>query len=105
MKKYEAVFILNTRKNTDDGKTFMAELEELIKSQGGEMLEVVAMGRKQFAREITKIKAGMYWNFSFNINPDSVESIRDKYRLDERVIRMLIMNYDRPTESIKPDSE
>ncbi len=105
MKKYEAVFILNTRKNADDGKAYMAELEEFIKTQGGEMLEVVAMGRKQFAREINKIKAGMYWNFSFNIDAEKAESIRDKYRLDERVIRMLILNYDRPQESIKKDSE
>jgi small subunit ribosomal protein S6 len=54
------------------------------------------MGRKTFAREINKAKAGIYWNYIFTLDPDKVEAIRNQFRLDERIIRLMIINYDRP---------
>ena len=96
MKKYEAVFILDMRKVEDEGKAFSEELAKNIQSWGGSMVESIPMGRKQFAREINKRKAGIYWNYIFEIDPLKVKEIRDKYRLDERMIRMLIISYERP---------
>ena len=96
MKKYEAVFILDMRKVEDEGKAFSEELGSNLQSWGGNMVEAIAMGRKQFAREINKRKAGIYWNYIFEIDPLKVKEIRNKYRLDERMIRMLIITYDRP---------
>ena len=96
MKKYEAVFILDMRKVEDEGKAFSEELAKNIQSWGGNMVEAIAMGRKQFAREINKRKAGIYWNYIFEIDPLKVKEIRNKYRLDERMIRMLIISYERP---------
>ena len=96
MKKYEAVFILNIRKVDDEGKAFTKEFTEMLEGWDGKMLETQAMGRKQFAREINRTKAGIYWNYIFNLDPDKVQAIRNQFRLDERVIRLMIINYDRP---------
>ena len=96
MKKYEAVFILDMRKVEDEGKAFSEEFAQNLQGWGGSMVESIAMGRKQFAREINKRKAGIYWNYIFEIDPLKVKEIRNKYRLDERMIRMLIITYDRP---------
>jgi len=98
LKKYEAVFILDIRKVEDEGEAFSKELSELIKSWGGEMVESVSMGRKQFAREIKKRKAGIYWNYIFNLDPDKTDEIRKKFKLDERVLRQLVIIYDRPEQ-------
>ena len=109
MKKYEAVFILDMRKVEDEGKAFSDEFSKNLQSWGGSMVEAIAMGRKQFAREINKRKAGIYWNYIFELDPLKVKEIRDKYRLDERMIRMLIISYERPeqvrsTMSVAPEA-
>lgn len=98
MKKYEAVFILDMRKVEDEGKAFSEEFGKLIQSWGGSMVEANAMGRKQFAREINKRKAGIYWNYFFELDPLKVKDIREQYRLDERVIRELVIVDERPEQ-------
>ncbi|OQA86329.1 MAG: 30S ribosomal protein S6 [Lentisphaerae bacterium ADurb.Bin242] len=108
MKKYEAVFILDMRKVEDEGKAFSEEFAQNIQGWGGSVTESVAMGRKQFAREIEKRKAGIYWNYILELDPLKVKEIRDKYRLDERIVRMLIISFERPeqvrsTMNVAPD--
>ena len=96
MKKYEAVFILDMRKVEDEGKAFSEEFAKNIQGWGGKVVESIPMGRKQFAREIRKRKAGVYWDYVFELDPLKAGEVREKYRLDERVVRILTINYERP---------
>ena len=96
LKKYEAVFILDIRKVEDEGKAFSEEFAKMIQSWGGNVTESVNMGRKQFAREINKRKAGIYWNYIFELDPAKEKDIREQYRLDERVVREMVIVFDRP---------
>ena len=96
MKKYEAVFILDIRKSEDEGAAFSKEFGELIESLGGKMESVTPMGRKQFTYEIDKRRAGLYFDFVFTLGTDKVREIKEKYKLDARVLRNLILIYDRP---------
>ena len=96
LKKYEAIFILDVRKVEDEGEAFTKEFATLIGELGGKMEESVAMGRHQFACEIEKRKAGIYWNYIFQIKPEKIDVIRDKFHLDEKVVRNMVINYDRP---------
>jgi len=96
LKKYEAVFILDIRKVDDEGEAFSKEFAGLINGLGGAMHESVSMGRKQFAREIGKRKAGIYWNYIFSLETEKTDDIRKKFMLDERVVRNLVIQYDRP---------
>ena len=45
---------------------------------------------------INKRKAGIYWDYVFEMDPLKVIEVRNQYRLDERLIRLLVINYDRP---------
>ena len=67
MKKYEAVFILDIRKTDDEGAAFTKEFAELITSLGGKMESATPMGRRQFTYEINKRKAGIYFDFIFEL--------------------------------------
>ncbi len=98
MKKYEAVFILDVRKVDDEGKAFAGEFEALIREWGGTVCETEFMGRKQFAREIKKRKVGVYVDFVFELDPAKEAQIREHFRLDERILRLLIVLFERPTE-------
>ena len=96
MKKYEAVFILDIRKADDEGASFCKELSEFIESLGGKMESASPMGRKQFTYEINKRRAGLYFDFVFTLDAAKVREIKEKYKLDARVLRNLILIYDRP---------
>jgi small subunit ribosomal protein S6 len=100
LNKYEAIFILDIRKVDDEGKAFTSELTEMIKEWGGEMVEAVSLGRSQFAYEIKKRKAGIYLNYVFTAESDKVLAIKNKFRLDERILRNMIIAFDRP-EKVK----
>ena len=98
MKKYEAVYSLDLRKVEDEGKAFSEDFAKKIGEMGGTVNETVLMGRKQFAREINRRKAGVYVNFIFEMDPAVEKNLREVYRLDERILRVLIVNYDRPEQ-------
>ena len=99
MKKYEAVFILNIRKTDDDGKSFTEEFTSLVEGFGGKMQSVFNMNRRPFTYEIKKQRAGLYIDFIFDLEEDKVIAIKDKYKLDARVLRNMIIICDRPEDS------
>lgn len=102
MNKYESVFILDPRKVDDEGKVFSNELTQLITAQGGTVTNTELMGRKPFMREMKKRKAGYYLNVFFTMPAAGVAEIRNKFRLDERMLRMLIIIDERPAD-YKPE--
>ncbi len=101
MKKYEAIFILDIRRVEDEGAAFTNEFSELIENTlGGKMVSSQPMGRIQFSYEIKKRKAGIYFDYVFELEEAKVLDIKDKFQLDERVLRNMIIAYDRP-ENVK----
>lgn len=96
MKKYEAIFILDIRKVDDEGAGITGEIAALIQKWGGEMIKSDSLGRRQFAYEIKKRKGGIYWNYFFTAEPDKIKELQEHFRLDERVLRNMIINFDRP---------
>ena len=103
MKKYESVFILDIRKTDDNGTAFCNGFAELIKSLGGEVEKTVEMGRKQFTYEIDKRRAGLYFDFIYTLDPDKQSAIRERYHLDQQVLRSLTLIYYRPEGAEKAE--
>lgn len=97
MKKYETIVILDEKNVKDDGADFLVEFEKLLKEElAGTVVESVNMGSKQFAREMKKRKTGIYLDVIHEMTPDKEILLRNKFRLDNRVLRLQTYNYDRP---------
>jgi len=97
LKKYETIVVLDEKNVNNDGADFLAEFEKLLKEEfEGTVHESVNMGRKQFAREMKKRKTGIYLDVVHEMAPEKETLLRDKFRLDSRVLRMQTYNYDRP---------
>lgn len=101
MKKYEAVFILDIRRTDDEGAAFTKEFADLIASLGGKLESATPMGRRQFSYEINKRKAGIYFDFIFELDALKVLDIKEKYKLDERILRNMILICDRPETAVE----
>ncbi len=97
MKKYETIVILDEKLIDDDGTKFLKELETVLtKDLGGNIVKSEIMGRRQFAREINKKKTGIYLDITHEMGADKVKPLRDKYTLNETVLRLQSYSYDRP---------
>ena len=100
MKKYESLFILDVRKVEDEGNALSKEFCGLVESWGGKITAADAMGRLQFSYEIKKRKAGIYWDFHFELAEEKVNQIKEHYALDERVLRILTVIDERPENAV-----
>jgi len=97
LKKYETVIILDERNINDDGSEFLTEIEKILKDDfSGSVEKAENMGRKQFAREMNKRKTGVYLDIIHEMAAEKVVALRDKFRLDNRVLRLQTFNYDKP---------
>ena len=65
-------------------------------SLGGTLESTTPMGRRQFTYEINKRKAGIYFDFIFELETAKVIDIKEKYKLDDRILRNMILICDRP---------
>ena len=91
--KYEAVFILDPRKVEGNGEAFSAAIEEQIKALGGEITRVKCLDKRVFSHPIGKHKAGVYWDYVMEMEPSALEPLKDKYRLNQTVLRLAIFSY------------
>ncbi|MCM8537933.1 MAG: 30S ribosomal protein S6 [Lentisphaeraceae bacterium] len=101
MRKYEAIFILNDRKFDDGGEAFSGKVEEVLKQCDAKSVSKSSMGRRQFARPIGKRTHGLYWSFGFEMTPGQVENFQDKFRLEENVLRHVVLLDDKPKGDIR----
>lgn len=105
MKTYEAIFILDERHVEDGGEAFAAEVEEVIATLGGKLVEKKSLGRKTFAREIKKKKSGIYWQFVVELAPEKVAELQERYRLNQVVMRLDVFIYEEPPANMPTMSE
>ena len=97
MKKYETIVIIDEKQVKDDGAAFLAEFEKVIKKDfGGVIVTSEIMGRRQFAREIKRKKTGIYLDVIHEMDATKILALRNKYKLNETVLRLQTYSYDRP---------
>ncbi len=94
MKTYEIVIILDSRRIEDNGDAFASGVTAEVEKLGGKVLDFVNMGRRVFARNIGKSKAGNYLDFIIEIDPTKVDAYLDHYRLNETVLRQMMFIHD-----------
>ena len=103
LNKYETIVILDERRNEDGGKVFIESFQEFIKELEGITLETEEMGLRQLAHPINKKSSGYYWDVIIELPPNKVLEVKEKFRLDQSVLRLEIFSYDRPEKEVKTE--
>lgn len=93
LKKYECIFILESRNFEDAGKSFIEELGPFVEELGGEVIESQDMGHRQFAHQIKKSNSGLYWAVIINMENSKIDEFKERFKLNSSVIRLEIFNY------------
>ena len=103
MKKYEGLFILETAGKEEGIKDVIDKISSEINAAGGKVETVQKMEKRNFARVANrKHTSGFYVNFIFEIEPDAVNQLHQRFALNEDVFRALFTIAPEPKQNAKP---
>ncbi len=88
---YEVVLIVRADGTDDQIKQYLTQAEGILMKEGGKILTREAWGRRRLAYPIKKQREGAYQLFHVEAEAAVVERWRQAYRLDDTVLRTLIL--------------
>lgn len=93
MNKYEMVVILKPDTDEDARQRVLNVITDTINSDG-KVDEVDEWGNRKLAYEINYIKEGYYVLINFEANPNSISEIERRSRIQDAVIRYMVIRKD-----------
>lgn len=88
-KHYESVIIFNAALEDEQIENNISRIQDIIKNNGGHVVELDRWGRKRLAYPIQKSKTGYYLILRFSAPTPLIAILERSFRLDETIIRYL----------------
>jgi small subunit ribosomal protein S6 len=85
--RYEGLFVLNQKGSEETLKDTIERLEGEFEKEGAKIEAVQKMERRQFTYVAGPLDSGYYVNFIFEADPQLLDKLRAKFKLDEDVYR------------------
>ncbi len=86
-KRYECLMALDTKGKEEGAKEIIERLEKDFAHDGGSIEQVQRMERRQFTYVAGDLDGAYFANFIFESEPDVIEKLRGRLRLDADVYR------------------
>jgi small subunit ribosomal protein S6 len=87
MRKYEFMYIANPQLDPEKLKGLVANLSNVITSNGGSVLSLKEIGLKDLAYEINKHRKGYYVWMLVEASPEAIAEYKRVINITESVIR------------------
>ena len=100
MKKYDALYIFVGTLRDDAVEASLEKALAEVTRLGGNVLEKVSLGKRSFSRPIRKRESGVYVKVRFELDPQKVDELVNRYHLVEEVFRVQILAVDERREAI-----
>jgi len=92
-RRYLATFVLDTRGVEASVEELSENIKTVIESIGGKVEHVEQLGSTPFVRRSRKgPDDGIFIQYSFAGDPESPVKLREKFRLDRKVDRLMIQS-------------
>ena len=91
MKKYDALYIFVGTLRDDAVEASLEKALAEVTRLGGNVLEKVSLGKRAFSRPIRKRESGVYVKVRFELDPQKVDELVNRYHLVEEVFRVQIL--------------
>jgi small subunit ribosomal protein S6 len=105
MRDYETVFILDPVLDETQVKEEVDKIKNLITSLGGEVTSAEPPIRKRLAYEIGGRTDGYYSLVVFRSEPTAIKEMERAYRLNEKVLRHIIVVSPKKAAVVEDDKE
>jgi small subunit ribosomal protein S6 len=104
MRGYEALVIFKAAGTEQDIARHAARLEGPIKKVGGSIEVNQSMGRRKLAFRIARHTEGHYYLLRFQAPTEQIGELERLFRLNESVVRFMILSRDETTQPALPQS-
>ena len=94
MSKYEVMYIVNANVDEDKRKALIADMANIITSNGGKVTGTNEWGMRDFAYEIDDMTKGYYVVVDFESSADAEKELDRLMRINGSIVRHLIVNMD-----------
>lgn len=84
-RNYEGLIVLNTKGIDGSIDDLVSAVGKELEAEGARLEEVKQMGRRQFAYPSKKIEGGHYVNYHFAAEPDVIQKIEQRLKLNGSV--------------------
>ena len=91
MHKYEMMVCFRPDLEEESVGALSSRLGALVADRGGEVSKESSMGRRRLAYPIRRYHEGFYQVVSFAMPPANVETLENQLRLDEDVLRHIVI--------------
>ena len=94
MNKYELTLVFDPNLEDEMRKTEFDKIIDLLTKFGGSVDKIDEWGKRRLAYEIKKINEGFYYLVSFTGEPGTPREVEDRLRINEYLLRFLIIRTD-----------
>lgn len=84
-RNYEGLIVLNTKGIDGSIDDLVSAIGKELEEEGAKLEEIQQMGRRQFAYPSKKLEGGHYVNYHFSADPEVIEKIQERLRLNTQV--------------------
>lgn len=102
MRDYELVFILRPDLEDEATQAFTDRVVNLVREYGGDVKKVEPWGRRKLAYFINRYREGYYVLVQFALDARRVNDLERWLRLNEDVVRHLVVRLDEADLKAKP---
>ena len=90
--KYEMMIVLKEEFNNSELKTWAFNYAKTIRKLTATEISVISRGKRNLAYMIENQKRGNFIQINFSSNPNSIVNFTNNLKLDNNVLRSLILN-------------
>lgn len=94
MQKYELTVVMPEKTTAAKKKAFQEGLEKTVKALEGKIVKTDDWGEKELAYKIAKSNSGNFTLYSLELNASKAPQLYTKMRVDNDVIRYLLVRSD-----------
>jgi len=105
LRLYETTFITDAQFSESEIETEIKKVEELITSNGGEIIETQRWGIRRLAYEIKHKRQGFYTHFLYRASTGMPPLIENAFKVNERVVRFLTVVSEIDLEARREQAE
>ena len=91
MRTYELLSIIKPNIDSEEFDKIVAKIEETIVTLEGKVTSTEKMGRKKLSYDIKDFRDGYFVVQNFEMKPELVEKFRRQLRLNENILRIMLL--------------
>ena len=94
MRKYEIMYIMRPTVEDEAKKALIERFDEVLTSNGAEIIESKEWGKRRLAYEIDDLREGFYQLVTLNAGTEALDEFKRLANINENIIRHMAIRLD-----------